>query len=647
MQATIQKHLVWIFAFLALPLSPLYSQVNLQMQASRNSGTAPLYVFFDATTTLGLSDTNALVNADFHWDFDATNTDPDGDWESIKGMVAGHVFEEPGTYIVECSVTAPNGDTDTQSDTITVSPFLGTTHYVAVAGNDSNDGLSSNTAWQSANHAFSQLGPGERILFQRGDTFPNLDVQLNNLSGGRMMVGAFGSGDRPVLSGSLNETAVQLNFVEDMVFADLQLDVNTTNVGRSNFRIENCSNVLLLNLELTGASSMAIYSDESELVGAFDNYIHDFGVLSTYSGDSERMSWVGNIIDELIGTPAPGHGIRIQGGEKQFLAYNELTHLTNTKTAITIRGDGQRHVVLYRNKMDRLLGVNPQNSSTLAAISQVTIEGNYIGQNPDYTGTAWENSINGINIEATNIAIRNNVIDGYQNGIGVQHDFNGVLSGWVDVYHNTYNWRPVSPSSGSSGRLVRVREVSNVNVKNNLITAPTSGDGEAVAYALTNTNIVLDGNVISTPSEYDINLLPGSAADDNDVSNYQVHSISSALQAGASGVPVFYDLNNLSRNASTPDVGAFERSALTHLFPSDPFSTSLFPNPTEGPFEISVDGLEGECRVQIFNLDGVQVLEGAFDQFHRFDISHFPGGVYFWQIYQQGSLIGRGKLVKL
>jgi len=73
--------------------------------------------------------------------------------------------------------------------------------------------------------------------------------------------------------------------------------------------------------------------------------------------------------------------MRIQGGEKQFIAYNTLTRLDDTKTAITIRGDGQQHVMVYRNQMDRMLGINPANAQTIAAISNVVIESNYIGHN--------------------------------------------------------------------------------------------------------------------------------------------------------------------------------------------------------------------------------------------------------------------------
>lgn len=42
--------------------------------------------------------------------------------------------------------------------------------------------------------------------------------------------------------------------------------------------------------------------------------------MATFAGNGTRLSWVGNIVYSLIGTPQPEHGIRIQGGEKQYIA---------------------------------------------------------------------------------------------------------------------------------------------------------------------------------------------------------------------------------------------------------------------------------------------------------------------------------------
>ncbi|WP_339917965.1 T9SS type A sorting domain-containing protein [Yeosuana marina] len=628
-------------------ISQLYSQVNLQIQPSHTTGVAPLYVFFDATSTMGLVGANDLVNADFNWNFDLNDNDPNGNWETIKGMVVGHVFEEAGTYTVQCIITAPNGSTDTETVTITVSPFSGTTYYVSATGEDANDGLSESAPWQTANYAFSQLSANERILFKRGDTFTNVSYHFQNLSGGKMIVGAYGNGNKPILSGTIDEVKMlQLDLIDDIAFVDLHVIVNAPNVGGANFDIEDSSNVVIIDNELEGSTSRTIYNDNCDGVGIFDTFIHDFGVLATYAGYGTRLSLVGNAINNLVGTPQPEHGIRIQGGEKQFIAHNTLTNLIETKTAIQIRGDGQRYVMIYKNKMDRMLGVNPQNSATLAAISYVTIEGNYIGQNPSYNIPPWENTINGINIEATNIVIRNNVIDGYQNAVFIGHDYNGVVSGLVDVYHNTANWRPVSPQSGTEGRIVRIRDVDNVNVHNNFITVPTIAEGFVIYSQGTNNQISSANNVISTPIDYVVNPLPSSAAHQNDISNYDILSNSLANNAGGSGIPVFYDINNNTRNTIVPDVGAFEYSVLLNIQMYNNISVSVYPNPASSKLIIRTN--TSVVTISIFDINGRLLTSKQLSNpqlEYQLNINYLSHGIYFLEV-QSGKLKQIQKFIK-
>ncbi len=636
-------YIIGTIIFLNLNGSLLHAQLDLQIQPSRTTGIAPLYVFFDATSTTGLVGTNDLVNADFQWNFDLNDNDPNGDWETIKGMVAGHVFEVAGTYTVNCTVTAPDGSTDTASVNIIVSDFSGTTYYVANTGDDANDGLSESTPWLTANFAFSQLSPNERILFNRGEIFSNVNYHFQNLTGGKMIIGAYGSGSKPILSGIVDENRMlQLDFIDDIAFVNIHILVNAPNVGGANFDIENSSNVLLLDLELEGATSRAVYNDNCNMVGVFDTYIHDFGVLATFAGDGTRLSWVGNTIDNLIGTPQPEHGMRIQGGEKQFIAHNTLTNLTETKTSIQIRGNGQRHVVIYKNKMDRILGVNPQNSSTLAAISYVTIEGNYIGQNPNYTSTSWENSINGINIEATNIAIRNNVIDGYRNAIFIGHDYNGVVSGFVDVYHNTANWREVSPQSNTAGRIVRVRDVDNVNINNNFITAPTIAEGSVLVTQGTNNSIFVANNVISTPVDYIVSPLSGSAAHQNDVSNYNIQSNSTANNAGGSGIPVFFDIDNNTRDVITPDVGVFEYAASLNVEMYDNIPVFVYPNPISDFIYIKTSLIIEE--IELFDELGKSILKTKST--NKISVNNLSKGMYILKIYSGNKSISKKIIIQ-
>lgn len=640
-----------VFFLLLFSLSIQASgQLNLQIEASRTTGTAPLYVFFDATSTLGLADTNDLVNADFSWNFDQNGNDPLGNWEITKGMVAGHVFESPGNHTVACTLTAPDGTTDTETISITVSAFSGTTYYVSSTGNDSNDGLSPATSWETANYAIDQLDSNTQVLFRRGDTFLNVEGSIQFLEG-PLILGAFGNGEKPRLHVDLDgdpiETILDVRNAQDVRIMDLHLIANNSVVSRGiNFR-DSSTHALALRLEIEQSTMHALTQANGQLLGVFDCNFHHFGALALFSGGSNQLAFVGNDLDSLIGTPQPEHGLRIQGGEKQFVAHNSLTNLIETKTAITIRGDGQRHVMVYQNKMDRILGVNPQDASTVAAISYVTLEGNYIGQNPDYTGTSWENSNNGINIEATNIAVRNNVIDGYRNAINISHDYNGVVSGTVDVYHNTINWRPVSPQSQTLGRLVNVRDVSNVNVMNNLITAPTVAEAIEVNYSGTNTNIQAGSNIISTPTEFATLPLPGSAADLNDISNYQLSDSNGlAYNAGANGIPVFYDANNDARDPGFPDVGAYEYRVLTStITPEIIRDISIFPNPFVD--YLVIENAQENWIYELRDALGKQVFRG--NQTHLTEgIGQLSTGIYYLSILDplDPSFLRTRKLIK-
>ncbi|MEM9338626.1 MAG: T9SS type A sorting domain-containing protein [Bacteroidota bacterium] len=541
-------------------------EVNLEVTASRTSGAAPLYVFFDATESDGLEEGNDLVNADFSWNFDVEDTDPEGKWEKTKGMVAGHVFELPGNYQVSCRLTAPNGNTYFETIEINVSEFGGTTYYVSNEGNDGNSGLSENSPWRTADFAFEQLSTNQQLLFRRGDTFEKTSMILDNLIG-RIHIGAYGEGARPIINSLANpnftiQRNINIRNSSDVVVENLHIIANQEGVSR-NVTASDSEHVLFQNLELEGTRGMASGLSSCNLIGFFNCYYHDFSVIGLYSGDTDRLSFVGNSIDQLDGTPQPEHGVRIQGGEKQFLAHNSLTNLIDTKTAITIRGDGQRHVMIYRNKMDRLLGVNPQNAETLAAINYVTIEGNYIGHNAAYVTHSFPPSTNGINIEATNIAVRNNVIDGYNTAIFVGHDYNGVVSGDVDVYHNTAHWRPVTGFSSSVGRVVRLRDVDNIIVKNNLISADDVSNIEVVNTNASGNNFVFSNNIVTSTPNYVSSPLPNSAAHTNSVINYHITEGSPAQDEGDNTVPVFYDLfGGLRPDNFTKDVGAFEAGTI-------------------------------------------------------------------------------------
>ena len=88
---------------------------------------------------------------------------------------------------------------------------LAATYYVdATGGTDSNDGLTTGTAWQTiakvngltCGSSVGQLGPGDSVLLKRGETWrEQLTVPCSGSMGAPIVFGAFGSGDLPKFQG--------------------------------------------------------------------------------------------------------------------------------------------------------------------------------------------------------------------------------------------------------------------------------------------------------------------------------------------------------------------------------------------------------------------------------------------------------------
>lgn len=80
-----------------------------------------------------------------------------------------------------------------------------TTYYVASNGNDSNDGRSRTSPFQTLDPV-NRLGlqPGDSVLFRKGDTFRGkLAIRQSGSVNRRIIFSAYGVGSKPVLSGSV------------------------------------------------------------------------------------------------------------------------------------------------------------------------------------------------------------------------------------------------------------------------------------------------------------------------------------------------------------------------------------------------------------------------------------------------------------
>jgi hypothetical protein len=87
---------------------------------------------------------------------------------------------------------------------------LGVTYYVSPTGNDANSGTSAALAWRTvarAQQVANSLQPGDQILFQRGGKYPGkLTVNSNGNASNPIIIGAYGTGDAPEISGTIPVT---------------------------------------------------------------------------------------------------------------------------------------------------------------------------------------------------------------------------------------------------------------------------------------------------------------------------------------------------------------------------------------------------------------------------------------------------------
>ena len=119
---------------------------------------APVPVFFE-----GYQSAPREEIVKYEWDF--------GDGAKAEGFNAAHVYQAPGTYTATLTISDAAGNFETVENTV-IATKRSTVYYVKNAGNDNADGLSYETAWRTADHAFrKRYNLGDEVLFTPGETF--------------------------------------------------------------------------------------------------------------------------------------------------------------------------------------------------------------------------------------------------------------------------------------------------------------------------------------------------------------------------------------------------------------------------------------------------------------------------------------------
>jgi hypothetical protein len=117
--------------------------------------------------------------------------------------------------------------------------MFATDYYVnSVSGNDSNNGTSQALAWQSLTKVNNTtFAPGDRILFNRGQTFTGtLNPKGSGTTSSPITIAAYGTGTRPIISFNASlYFGVWLNNQDNWVISDLEVIGAGKGISGNNF----------------------------------------------------------------------------------------------------------------------------------------------------------------------------------------------------------------------------------------------------------------------------------------------------------------------------------------------------------------------------------------------------------------------------
>ncbi|MEZ4753082.1 MAG: LamG-like jellyroll fold domain-containing protein [Bdellovibrionota bacterium] len=465
-----------------------------------------------------------------------------------------------------------NGATDAEDPACNSN---GTSYYVSQTnGSDANDGLSPESAWKTLEYANSALsyriGAGDKLLFNRGDTWKHGKLIISNLDGtsSEIYIGAYGSGARPRFHIGVPTDILYFSNSHHVTVSDLHISrqdkgVNTRGVA---FNPQSPSNYITLDSVHIDGTSYGI-----SLKGSYflikdsiveNNHNAD---LITGGGHSQGL-WVfdgsdygvvQNSIFDSNGKPGIifDHNIYLGGGNNWLFEENELSGPSGT--SIVFHGIQEGHIIRgnYFHDNTNAPAIDISDYISGQKLSNFIVEDNIVSNNTG--GGFW---IRG----AINLIVRNNIF--FNNSL-VFNEAGGIDSPTeLIVVHNTFfDNGAIMSFNDTNGSLV---------FKNNIVDTSST----ARQFALPNTNLDFSHNLYNLSNSnylrfdgitYDLagiqglghevasfNSAPGFV---NPVAgDFALQGTSNAVNAGTD-VGVSVDIfGNARPQGGAPDIGAVE-----------------------------------------------------------------------------------------
>jgi hypothetical protein len=421
----------------------------------------------------------------------------------------------------------------------------------------------------------SSIGAGRRrLLFRRGDTFTSTSGAVIAATGPGI-IGAFGSGNAPVVSVTGNNDAIILSdrdtpTIKDWRIMDLEINGNSGSASSGINAVGGIDQVTLLRLNIHHVHRAFGFSpffldnaninatpghklwDQLAIVDcAASTIIGGNGGNGGYIG-GQRFSFMGNMIDD---STQAEHVLRLNHVYKGVVSHNTLSNPAPTKGVIKMQAHpfdvaptgATELVVIADNKFTTgalapwTVNMGPQDGVSNETVKDVIVERNWFAPHPGQQVALM--------IFAANVTVRNNLFNltGASDQRGVRVDRWGIEPETHDVhvYNNTFY-------SGSSGSFLPIGFVigSGHIARNNLGYAPSSTFPDMVSGTATVSNNTGDSGILVSPN------FTNASGTLSLPTDFGLGSGSNALNQGTA-VPVFSDFFLLNR----PLNGGFDQGA--------------------------------------------------------------------------------------
>ncbi|MCW8811250.1 MAG: right-handed parallel beta-helix repeat-containing protein [Ignavibacteriaceae bacterium] len=479
-----------------------------------------------------------------------------------------------------------------------------TTYYVSENGNNSNNGLTPETAFETLQYVADIITAGDSVLVLQGN-YIGFDIRKN---------------------GSQNSPIVFKTIESDVVIDE------RNSVTPDGINIENASWIIIDGFEVKDQPRAGIRAAVSDFISIKNNYCHNNQRWGIFTGFTDDLTVENNTCSYSI----EEHGIYVSNSSDRPIIRNNHSFNNNgcgihMNGDISMGGDG--------------------------IISNAVVEGNILHDNGLGGGSA-------INMDGVqNSEIFNNLIyNNHATGIAMYQIDGGDASKNNKVYNNTIiqpadgRWCIISVDGSTGNTLYNNILINHHSFRGSIAIDAASSNGFVSDY-----NIVVnrlsedDGNSNMTLSQwqslgYDLHSMIADPEDqifvDYTNGNFHLLQNAQAIDAGTNFVlpTVFEDLDNIPRpQGSGFDIGSYEFTNATSVEEENiPESFKLFqnyPNPFNPSTNIGFRITDFEfVSLKVYNVLGNEVATlieeekpaGTYEV--TWYAENLPSGIYVYQL---------------